>query len=188
MKYIKKLVGEKVYLSPINIEDAEKYVVWLNDFEVSDRLGRSNQILTVEQEKEWILENTKEPNYQLAIVLIEQDKLIGNIGFMGVDTINRRAELGIFIGEEQDRNKGYGTEAICLLLEYGFSYLNLSNIMLKAVSFNDRAIHTYEKVGFKEFGRRRKCCYTAGTYYDHVYMDIVKEEFKGEYIKNKTKM
>jgi hypothetical protein len=57
MKYFKKLVGEKVYLSPMNIEDAEIYTKWLNDFNVTNGLGNSNLILSVEDEKEWIKEN-----------------------------------------------------------------------------------------------------------------------------------
>ena len=51
MKYFKKLVGEKVYLSPMNIEDAEIYTKWLNDFNVTNGLGNSNLILSVEDEK-----------------------------------------------------------------------------------------------------------------------------------------
>jgi len=57
MKYFKKLVGEKVYLSPMNIEDVEIYTKWLNDFNVTNGLGNSNLILSVEDEKEWIKEN-----------------------------------------------------------------------------------------------------------------------------------
>ena len=54
MKYFKKLVGEHVYLSPINVEDVEKYTEWMNDFRTTDYLGRSSQIYTVENEKKWL--------------------------------------------------------------------------------------------------------------------------------------
>ena len=56
--------------------------------------------------------------------------------------------------------------------------------MLKVFSFNERAIHVYEKVGFKEIGRRRKSYYLNGAYYDDVFMDILKEEFPKSYILN----
>lgn len=99
---------------------------------------------------------------------------------------NRIGTVGIFIGEEENRSHGYGAEALKLLVEYGFRYLNLNNIMLTVKSFNERAIHCYKKVGFQEFGKRRKSYFLNGKYYDDVYMDILAEEFDGNYIKNKN--
>ena len=55
MKYFKKLVGERVYLSPVNIEDAEKYIKWLNDFNITDYTGRSGKVITLEEENQNIL-------------------------------------------------------------------------------------------------------------------------------------
>lgn len=43
-KYFKKIVGEKVYLSPINVEDVEKYTKWVNDLEISINLGNASEI------------------------------------------------------------------------------------------------------------------------------------------------
>lgn len=59
MKYFKKLIGERIYLSPMNIEDTEKYVEWMNDFKVTDGIGRSAGLMTIEDEKEWINEVSK---------------------------------------------------------------------------------------------------------------------------------
>lgn len=105
---------------------------------------------------------------------------------MSINYKNRTGEVGIFIGDESNRNNGYGTEVLRLLLDYGFNYLNLNNIMLKVKSFNKRAIKCYEKVGFKEFGRRRESYFLNGKYYDDVHMDILASEFRGNYIKNKN--
>ena len=58
--------------------------------------------------------------------------------------------------------------------------------MLTVKSFNERAIKCYEKVGFKEFGRRRESYFLNGKYYDDVHMDILSKEFIGNYIKNKN--
>lgn len=69
---------------------------------------------------------------------------------MDISYKNRIGTVGIFIGDENNRSNGYGTEALKLLLDYGFNYLNLNNIMLAVKSFNERAIKCYEKVGFKE--------------------------------------
>jgi RimJ/RimL family protein N-acetyltransferase len=174
MKYFKKLVGKRVYLSPMNVQDAETYVKWLNDFTITDGIGSSCVITSLESEKAWLIHNSNQ--YQFAIVSLEDDKLIGNCGILGIEQLRQCAEVGLFIGDEENRNKGYGEEALNLLLDYGFDYLNLNNIMLKVFSFNERAIRCYKKVGFQEIGRRRQSYYLKGRFYDDVYMDILKGE------------
>ena len=186
MKYYKKLVGERIYLSPMCIEDAEKYVEWFCDFKTTDGIGKSSSIMTVESEREWLENSLKNNDFNFAIVDLENDELIGNCGIMNINHINRSAEVGIFIGDENKRNNGYGTESLRLLLDYGFNYLNLNNIHLGVKTFNERAIACYKKVGFKEYGRRREAYFLNGKYYEDVFMDILAREFKGNYIKNKN--
>ena len=185
MKYFKKLIGERIYLSPRNNEEIEKFTQWLNDFQTTDYLGRSSYIITLESEKQYF-EETIDKNYNFFIVTLDDDKLIGTVGLEKFDAINRTATLGIFIGDKEYRSQGYGTEAIKLILDYGFNYLNLNNIKLDLMSFNERALKCYQKCWFKEYGRRRKCKFINGKYYDCIEMDILAEEFKESYIKNKN--
>lgn len=185
MKYFKKLLGEKIYLSPRNTEDVEKFTEWMNDFHTTDYTGRSAYIITLEGEKKYFEENI-DKNYNFFIVTLDTDKLIGTVGLEDYNAINRTATLGIFIGDKEVRNKGYGTEAIRLILDYGFNYLNLNNIKLDVMEFNERAIACYKKCGFKEYGRRRKAEFVNGKYYDRISMDVLAEEFKNSYIKNKN--
>ena len=185
MKYFKKLIGERIYLSPRNNEDIEKFTEWLNDFEITDYIGRSAYIVTLEGEKQYLEENLNK-NYNFFIITLNEDKLIGTVGLEHYDAINRTATLGIFIGDKDYRNEGYGTEAIKMVLDYGFNYLNLNNIKLDLMSFNERALKCYTKCGFKEYGRRRNCKYINGKYYDSIEMDILANEFKGDYIRNKN--
>ena len=185
MKYFKKLVGDRIYLSPRNTEDVEKFTEWLNDFETTDYLGRSGMLITLEGEKKWLEENCT-PEATFVIVTNNNDKMIGTVSLERINNINRTATLGIFIGDKEYRSKGYGTEAIRLILDYGFNYLNLNNIKLELMSFNERALKCYTKCGFKEYGRRRKCKFINGNYYDNIEMDIIREEFNENYIKNKN--
>lgn len=127
-----------------------------------------------------------ENEFKFAIVTLNDNKLIGTISLEKLDFINRTGTLGIFIRDKDYRNKGYGTESINLVLDYGFNYLNLNNINLELMGFNERALACYKKCGFKEYGRRRKCRFVNGKYYDLIYMDIMSEEFKGTYITNKN--
>lgn len=176
MKYFKKIEGEKVYLSPMNLEDIEKYVKWMNDFSTTDGLGSSSKVTTFESERAWLINNMDKKEQQFAIVLKETDKLIGNCGFVDINHLHQKGEVGLFIGEEENRSKGYGTEALSLLVEYGFNYLNLKNIMLKVFSFNKRAIKSYEKIGFEVFGKRTEDYYLNGKWYDEYFMEILRKE------------
>lgn len=145
MKYFKKLVGERIYLSPRNGEDVEIFTEWLNDFYVTDYIGRSHQTLTLQEEKAYLEKNQDDKN-TFAIVDSITDQMIGTIGLHSVDNINRTATLGIFIGDKNYWSKGYGTEAIQLILDFGFNYLNLNNIDLTLMEFNQRALKCYAKV------------------------------------------
>jgi len=175
MRYFKKIIGENIYLSPINMDDYETYTEWINDLEISINLGNAHQIFNLDKEKE-ITEQLVENNF--AIIDKAGDKLIGNCGIFDIDQVNKHGELGILIGEKDYWDKGIGKEAISLILDYGFNLLNLHNIMLKVYSFNKRGIKCYKKLGFKEIGKRRESRQVAGEKYDEIYMDILSSEFK----------
>lgn len=175
MGYVRKLVGEKVYLSPMQLADAELYVKWMNHMPMAENLGTPTKTIGIENELSWIRNN--ESKNQFAIIKVANDELIGNCGFHNMNHISQSAELGLFIGEKKDRNKGYGSEVIELLLNYGFDYLNLHSIMLSVYAFNERAIHCYEKIGFKEIGRRREAYYCRNQFHDVIFMDILKDEW-----------
>lgn len=185
MKYFKKLVGDRIYLSPRNPEDYEKFTEWLNDFDTTDYVGRSAFLCTIPGEKEY-LESNNNPEATFSIVTLDEDKMIGSISLEDINNVNRTATLGIFIGDKDYRSQGYGTEAIRLILEFGFKYKNLHNINLDLMSFNERAYKCYQKCGFKEYGRRRNCRFINGKYYDQISMDILENEFEGDFIRNKN--
>jgi len=176
MRYFRKLSGERLYLSPINTDDAAIYTKWLNDFTVSGGLGNFRMMISLDSEKK-LLEQLTNEGHNYAIVLDKDDLLIGNIGLMEIDNINRSATVGLFIGESENRGKGYGTEALRLILDFGFKTLNLHNIMLIVHSDNQQAIACYKKVGFREFGRRREAKYKNGNYIDIVHMEILDADF-----------
>lgn len=187
MKHIKKLIGKHIYLSPKEVSDeaAEQYAEWLADFETTDYLGSSAKLFTVQQEKEF-LEKLGKEEANFDIITLKDDKMIGAISLKEINHLHGTATVGIFIGDKAEREKGYGTEALRLLLDYGFNYLNLQNIFLSLMSFNDRALACYKKCGFLEIGRRRKCLYLDGNYYDKIFMDILKEEFTEKVIQNRN--
>ncbi|AZS15092.1 GNAT family N-acetyltransferase [Paenibacillus lutimineralis] len=181
MKYFRKIEGPRIYLSPINAEDVETYTKWINNMPLSLGLGSASQSYSLLREKN-VLENLAKENHNYAIVLQETDELLGNCSLFAINEVHRTAELGIFIGEETARNKGYGTEAIQLLTEYGFKILNLNNIMLKLYEFNHSAYKCYDKAGFREFGRRSRACHLNGAFYDDIYMEMVPKDMTTSFL------
>lgn len=176
VRYFEKLPGERIYLSPMNVEDVELYTKWLNDKEVTGFLGNFGMLFGLEAERKAV-ESMAAGGYNFAIVLRQGDRLIGNISLMEVDQRNRCATVGLFIGEAEHRSKGYGAEALRLLLDYGFNTLNLRNIDLTVHADNARGIACYKKVGFREYGRRGDAVFKDGRYVDQVRMEILDEEF-----------
>ena len=187
MSHYKKLVGARCYLSPVSLEDAEKWTQWDNDLEVTIPLGdEAYTPYPAEKTRQIIEDVVRSQGHIFSIVDLETDELIGRCMLFDIDQVNRRAMLGIVIGEKDYRGKGYGQDATRLLLDYGFNLLNLNSIMLGTFSFNARAINCYKRVGFKEIGRRRQARISGGEKYDAVLMDILAEEFESEYIASIT--
>jgi len=183
MTYYKKLVGEKCYLSPCSLEDAEKWTEWDNDLEFAIPLGEEAfMVFSLDKMKEIIGNLIKKQDPIFSIIDLKTDTPIGRCMLFNVDKVNRKAMLGIGIGSKKYWNKGYGQDATKLLLDYGFNLLNLNNIMLGVFSYNQRAINCYRKIGFKEMGRRRKSKIIGGKIFDEIFMDILAEEFESAYV------
>jgi RimJ/RimL family protein N-acetyltransferase len=183
MPYYKKVVGKRCYLSPLSHEDAEAHTRWENDLEVAIPLGDEAYTPTsLEKMHEQIEAALRNQSHVFSIVDLESNRTIGRCMLTNLDAVNRSAMLGIMIGDKEFQNRGYGQEAIRLLLDYAFNLLNLNSVMLGTFAYNLRAIAAYKKVGFREIGRRRQARLIAGRAYDGILMDILAEEFTGSVI------
>ena len=149
---------------------------WVNDLEVGHFTSFHAQNISYLNEVEALESLAKDGNH-FSIITQEKDKVIGNCSFFNVDPINRSAEIGIVIGEKDYWGLGYGSEALKLLLKFGFEHRNYNNIHLRVYAFNERAIASYEKVGFKKQGVFREALIRGNKKYDMVYMDILADEY-----------
>ena len=177
------LKGDRIKLGPVKREYIDSYLKWLNDPEITQYLNMFRP-LTRMMEEDWI-ENLKNRNDTIVFAIIIPDendveKFIGNCGLHAIDWKNRVGEVGIMIGEKEYQGKGYGTEAMELLLEYGFKTVNLNRIQLRVYEFNSRAINSYNKIGFVEEGRMRQAMFINGEYHDMIFMSILQEEWLKE--------
>jgi RimJ/RimL family protein N-acetyltransferase len=173
--YFKKLIGQKCYLSPIDINDYEKYAQWWNDPETVKYL-QNNWVITAEKQKENLISKSKSHHY--SIIDNEINELIGEVCFVDINYVNRCAEISVIIGNKEYQNKGYGKEALKLLINYGYQSLSLNCIFLRVYEKNERAINCYKSVGFKQSGMIRQGAYYNQSYDNIVIMDILPNEFK----------
>jgi RimJ/RimL family protein N-acetyltransferase len=159
---------------------AEAFSKWSCDSEYW-RLLDSGSVrpFSVKTTKGWIEKNQEQekPNeISFAIRTLEDDHLIGDIGLDGIQWTHGDAFVGIGLGEREYWGKGYGTDAMRVILRYAFTELNLQRVSLNVFEYNPRAIRSYEKAGFKHEGRMRGMLHRDGKRWDIVYMGILKEE------------
>jgi RimJ/RimL family protein N-acetyltransferase len=171
------LIGEKIYLRPLEREDASLFVSWLNDAEVNRTLLFYRPI-NLPYEIEYIEKMyQREHDIGMGIVIKQSNKLVGATGLHRLDYRNRHAMFGIVIGDKSEWNKGYGTEATSLMTQYAFETLNMNRVWLHVYAFNERAIKAYTRAGFRQEGVLRQDCYREGRYWDTITMAILREEW-----------
>lgn len=176
--------GDHVRLRAVERADIPNFVRWLNDSEVTENLLIHSPLSTA-MEEHWFdhqAEIPPESGQTMAIEVLENGEWIhvGNAGLHGVESVNRAAEFGIFIGEKLYWNRGIGREAARLALKHGFEDLNLNRIYLYVYETNLRAIKAYESAGFIHEGILRQAVYKHGRYINVLLMSVLHSEWKGK--------
>lgn len=171
------ITGQRITLRAITRNDLPRYVSWLNDPEVTQHLSIFLP-MSLEDETDWYEQQRRDPTtLNFAIVTNANGQHIGSVGLVRLDYRQQQAELGIFIGNKTCWGKGYGTEAIRLLLDYAFSRLNLHRIYLRVDAGHTAAIKCYQTCGFKQEGRLRDAVYHHGYFEDQLIMSILRPEY-----------
>ena len=176
------IYGERIRLRAMSREDLPLFVVWLNDPEVIQGLTHYLPF-SLEDEEKWYQQMRSTPAEEHPLIIeipseVDGWEAIGNCNLMNIDWRIRQAEFGIVIGAKQHWNKGYGTEALHLILRHAFNTLNLNRVYLRVYENNLRAIRSYEKSGFQIEGRLRQAHYDGGEYIDVLLMSILRSEWQ----------
>ncbi len=175
------IYAERIRFRAPDHQDLPLFITWLNDPEV--RAGLLMYLpFSMADEEQWFEGMLKRPPQEHPFVIevheAENWKPVGNCGFHNLDWRCRSAEVGIMIGEKPYWNRGYGTEAMRLLLKHGFDTLNLNRIYLDVYQNNPRAIRAYEKAGFVHEGIKRQAAYKNGQYIDILLMSVLRSEWQ----------
>jgi RimJ/RimL family protein N-acetyltransferase len=160
-------------------EDIEIYHGWRNDIEVMKSTAPFLDIYQIEETEEFVNQVILGSQSSKSYIIVEKEsnKPIGITSLINIDYKNRNAECIIDIGDKTSWGKGYGTEALKLLLDYSFLEMNLHKVSLRVFSFNNRAIKLYEKIGFQHEGRSRESIFREGKWHDIIHMSILQKEY-----------
>lgn len=170
--------GEQIYLRLMTKEDTDEIVRWRNNPRV-----RKNFIyqkpFTRQRHLDWI-KNKVETGEVIQFIICETktDRPVGSVYFRDINKEHRRAEYGIFIGEDDAVGRGIGSETCRLACAYGFQVEKWHKIMLRALSDNRAALRSYEKAGFEQEAYLKEEVYLDGAYRDVILMGLINPEEK----------
>lgn len=119
----------------------------------------------------------RDGGFEFALRTLQDNRFVGFTALYRIEWNNRSARLAVGIGDPQDRGKGFGSDALALILRYAFHELNLNRVALEVISYNDAAMHAYRKAGFRVEGRQRSAVLRGGAHYDLISMALLAEEW-----------
>jgi RimJ/RimL family protein N-acetyltransferase len=167
--------GEMIVLTELRSADSAALFEWINSPETV-HFNAPYSPVHEPNHKAWFEAITNAPDRVVfAIRDLTGSRIIGIVQLVGLHSIHRTAELIIRIGNEADRNRGAGSEAVKLATDFAFTDRNLQRVWLRAFGDNPRAIRAYEKAGFKIEGTMRRACFIDGRWKDEVIMAILRE-------------
>ncbi|GAB4541879.1 MAG: GNAT family protein [Anaerolineales bacterium] len=116
--------------------------------------------------------------FYFAICARKDNRLLGKALVEWIDWTNGNGYLRLGIGAESDRRKGYGSQALTLLLRYAFGELNLYRVTAVVPAYNEGALRLFQKFGFMEEVRRRKALNRDGRFWDVLSFGLLQEEWQ----------
>jgi RimJ/RimL family protein N-acetyltransferase len=173
------LRSERIYLRPAERTDLPLFVQWLADAETKRHLSLRSPLSEAMEDKwfEQAVERQGRDQYHFVICLISDGRPIGIADLRELNLEDGHAAFGIVIGEKGEWNRGYGTEALNAICDFGFGQLRLERIELDVYAANKRARRSYEKAGFQLEGTLRHGHFADGEFLDVLRMALLRDEW-----------
>jgi RimJ/RimL family protein N-acetyltransferase len=170
------LKGEKVTLRPPDEGDAQRFIDWFADQEVTRYLGTTFP-LPLEQEKE-TLKKLGESKNDVFWVIEAEGKGIGGIGIHRIDWISSNGITGIVIGDKACWRKGYASEAMALRTAYAFRQLNLHKLSTFTFLENEGSKRALMKSGYRQIGVQKEQLWRDGTWHDTWLAELLRSDWE----------
>ena len=176
-----KIVGQKILLRKLNLSDADSITKHINDKSVA----RWTLSVPYPYRKEYAVDFIRsrktglknKTNYTFGIAEVADNSIIGCIDLDDIDWEDKKAEIGYWISGKF-RRRGYMTEAVNLVLDFGFKKLGLHKIYARVFKSNYASMKVLERNRFKFEGTLRHEAYKNGRWIDELYYGLLKSEFR----------
>jgi len=167
-----------IFLRPVKLSDISmEYVKWMNSKQVNQFLESRFSKHTLTDLKNYQRKISKDPNtFFMGIFKKEKQNHIGNIKLGPIDWNHKIADIGIMIGDKNSWGKGYATDAIKLITNFGFKKLKLHKLTAGAYENNLGSIKAFLKAGFHEEARRRKHFFFKGKFLDGILLAKINQK------------
>jgi RimJ/RimL family protein N-acetyltransferase len=173
------LRGKLVFLRPAERDDIALFVRWVSDARTNGYLAARSPIGRAMEER-WfdeMLDHHGRDRWFFVICLLEDGRPVGSLDLRDIGLTSGGAGFGIVIGDPADTSKGYGSDALEILLDFGFGELRLERMWLDVFAFNDRARHVYDRLGFVHEATFRHAFFHGGDYLDLLRMAMLRDEW-----------
>ena len=172
------IVGKRVQLRAVEVEDLPLLVQWRNDPEIYQYFYEQEPLSLVMQ-KAWFEKLLQRSDERLWIIeAIETRTAIGTVGLVHIDWRNRKAEWGRFlIYPDEYRHGGYGSEVESLILRYFFDHMNMNRLQCEVFSDNEAVIALHQKFSFQQEGLFREYVFKDGRYRSVAYLALLRQEY-----------
>ena len=170
------LRGEKVTLRPARENDAEHFVRWFADMDVTRFLAR-RMAISLQQEQEF-LKKIGESKDDVWWVIEVADQPIGATGIHSINWLDANGTTGIVIGEKGSWGKGYATETMRLRTRYAFRELNPHKLVTEVDAENDASRKGLERNGYRTVGVRREQTFREGTWHDRWVAEVLRADWE----------
>jgi len=173
-----QLKEKDIYLDVLSREDCK--TLWNeSEYDFDHAAEELNIGHSDEKANDWFDEIQKlQGNRNVRLGIYKNDgTVVGDVALQNIDRVNRKCSVGIGIAKIENRSKGYGYQAVMLMLNYGFKYLGLERITANTLDVNIGAQKSLEKCGFVLEGRERRSVYLNSEMHDRLNYAILKEEF-----------
>ena len=176
--------GEKVRLRAVRPDDVNLFQKYAGDSELDRLAGETEYPYSAERERRRLekeLDEDKDDDDRMLVIETLSGKFAGTIQLYGTDRRHRTAEIGLVLDNRKAWGKGYGSEALRLLLRFVFHELGYEKVNLTVYEFNTRAIALYEHLGFQHEARLRSQIYADGRRWDEIWMGMTRGDYEAQH-------
>ncbi|PCJ88436.1 MAG: GNAT family N-acetyltransferase [Flavobacteriales bacterium] len=169
------LTSEKIKLRALEPADVEVLYQWENSPEIWQVSGTVIPFSreTLRKYIETAADIYADKQFRFVICLNDSEKPIGCIDLFEFDVKNQRAGIGILIAEQEERGKGYASDAIQLLINYSFSHLHLHQLFCNIAKGNEISLKLFEKYEFEKISVKKDWLKTENGWLDEHFLQLI---------------